>query len=111
MGVSGQDHRADKAEKRVENWALGHFAFGDQQEQLVKSGKTHQQMGGSQERVLPGSQGETVFKEGALSGQVLLREKDEDDQWVWQQCWPFMIWIRAVLIAVAKAMRKWRCQV
>ena len=46
MGVSGQDHRADKAEKRVENWALGHFAFGDQQEQLVKSGKTHQQIDG-----------------------------------------------------------------
>ena len=79
--------------------------FGDQQEQLVKSGKTHQR-DGSQERVLPGSQGETVFKEGALNGQVLLREKDEDDQWSWQQCWPFMILIRAVLIAVAKAMRK-----
>lgn len=63
-------------------------------------------MGGSQERVLPRSQGETVFKEGALNGQVLLREKDEDDQWSWQQCWPFMILIRAVLIAVAKAMRK-----
>lgn len=45
MGVSGQDHRADKAEKRVENWALGHFAFRDQQEQLVKSRKTHQRDG------------------------------------------------------------------
>lgn len=44
MGVFGQI-TADKAEKRVENWALGHFAFRDQQEQLVKSRKTHQRGG------------------------------------------------------------------
>ena len=42
MDVSGQDHSVDRGEKRVENWALGHFAFRDQQEQLVKSRKTHQ---------------------------------------------------------------------
>lgn len=52
-----------------------------------------------------------VFKEGALRGQVLLREQDQEDQWIWQQCWPFMILIRAVLIEIAKVMRKWRCQV
>lgn len=45
MDVSGQDHRVDRGEKRVENWALGHFAFRDQREQLVKSRKTHQQAG------------------------------------------------------------------
>lgn len=28
----------------------------------------------SQERVLPGSQGKMVFKEGVLDGQMLLRE-------------------------------------
>ena len=72
---TGQDHRG---ETRVENWALRHPAFRDQQEEEEASVELKEGPSmwweESQDRVLPGSQRKMVFEEGALSGRMLLGE-------------------------------------